>query len=90
MWNYIQTTIAEPPVPTLSTLQVLWQETPASVIIGELHGSTLLDDESRSNLNHLFLERAESKMVNLSKANFVEINNVCNGGNEIKAFLDNL
>ena len=37
-------------------------------------------DEVKSNINHLLVDRIESKVWNVSRVNFVEVNNVCDGG----------
>ena len=66
---------------TMFTAQVLWQETVASVIVGDLHGSSLIGDEFRSDLNAFVattIEKNEGSRWN--KVNIVEVNNVCHGG----------
>ena len=78
MWHYIGNTTASGPPDDgkMWTLQALWQETAASVAIGELHGSTLLDDEKRSNLNALINARIKGNYFNTSRLNLLELNNV--------------
>ena len=85
MWSYVDNTTASgPPIDgRMWTLQTLWEETAASVAIGELHGSTLLDDEKRSSLNALVTARIKSGDIDASRINFIEVNNVCDGGNEL-------
>ena len=61
-----------------------------SVVIGELHGSSLLSDETRSTLNALVTARIQSGAVDASSMNFVEINNVCDGGKELHDILKSL
>ena len=92
MWQYLNNvSLAGPPSDgKLYTAQALWQETTDTVIVGELHGSTLLEDESRSQLNALLAERITSGVWNVSRANMVEINNVCDGGLGLKRVLDAL
>ena len=82
----IVATLTEPGPPAdgqLYTVQALWEETTNSVIVGELHGSTLLDDEKSSKLNTLLAERIKGGQFNISRINIVEVNNVCDGGEEL-------
>ena len=53
MNTYLNTTAASAPPATggLWMMQGIWQESAETVAIGEVHGSTLLEDESRSQLN---------------------------------------
>jgi hypothetical protein len=77
---------AGPPVDgSLYTSQCIWQETPDSVVVGELHGSSLLLDEARSGLNALLAQwitggGGARPEWNVSRIGLVEVNNVCNGG----------
>jgi len=68
-------------------VQALWEESTDSVVVGELHGSTLLDDERRSGLNGLLAERVTSGVWDVSRINMVEVNNVCDGGNALLSAL---
>ena len=61
-----------------------------SVVIGELHGSSLLSDETRSTLNALVTAKIQSGEINATRMNFVEINNVCDGGKELQSILQSL
>lgn len=92
MWSYIdKTTVSGPPSDgRLWTTQCLWQETADSVVIGELHGSSLLSDEKRSTLNALVTARIQSGEINATRINFVEVNNVCDGGKELQSILQSL
>ena len=67
--------------------QALWQETDASVAIGVLHGSSLLEDERRSGLNAQLSERVADGSFDAKRANLVEVNNVCDGGAALLAAL---
>ena len=58
-----------------------------SVAVGELHGSTLLDDESRSGLNMMVTDLISKKEIDTSRLNMIEVNNVCNNGLELLAAL---
>ena len=89
MWKYVDGVVAGgPPADGQPyTVQCLWEETTNSVVVGELHGSTLLDDESRSGLNALVTARIRSGQIDTSRLNLVEVNNVCDGGLELLAAL---
>ena len=89
MWSYIDGVVADgPPADgSLYSVQCIWQETTNSVIVGELHGSTLLDDEKSSQLNALLASRIKSGQFNISRINLVEVNNVCDGGPALLAAL---
>ena len=92
MWSYIgNATKGGPPTDgRMWTVQALWQETAASVAIGELHGSTLVDDEKRSTLNELVNARIKSGAIDVSRLNMLEMNNVCDYGPTIWATLQSL
>jgi hypothetical protein len=62
---------------SLSLSLSLW----AGVIVGTLHGSSLLLDESRSQLNKLVTAKVKANAW--EHVSFVEINNVCDGGLEL-------
>ena len=68
---------------TLFTVQALWQETVDSVIVSGLHDSSLLLDESKSQINHILTEKIINKEFDVTNVNAVEINNVCDGGIEL-------
>lgn len=90
MQAYIKKTVAAGPPADgqLYTTQCIWQESAASVTVGELHGSSLLADESRSGLNALVRGMvADGSIGNTSKINFLEVNNVCDGGPQLLATL---
>lgn len=57
------------------------------VAIGELHNSSLLLDEVKSNLNGLLLDAVKQK--SFKHLNFVEVNNVCDNGRELLEALRN-
>ena len=89
MWNYLDNvSAAGPPADgRLYSHQALWQETDASVVIGVLHGSSLLEDERRSGLNALLSQRVADGSFDARRANLVEVNNVCDGGAALLAAL---
>ena len=89
MFQYIDnvTRRGPPSNRSLSTVQALWEEDAASVAIGTLHLSSLLEDESRSQLNNILAQRIKSGQWNVSQVGIIEINNICDGGLELlKAF----
>jgi hypothetical protein len=57
----------------LYTVQALWEESPASVEIGTVHGSSLLEDEARSALNSLLAGRIRAKEMDVSRAGLMEV-----------------
>lgn len=66
-------------------IQALWEESVASVVIGELHLSSLIEDEAKSKLNALTASYVNAdRFPNL---NYIEVNNVCDGGPELLAAL---
>lgn len=67
------------------SMQALWQESADSVVIGTLHGSSLLKDEERSQLNSQIT--AAVKSGRFPNINLLEVNNVCDGGSELLAAL---
>jgi len=82
MWTYLNgvSVIGPPASGELYSHQALWQENGASIAIGVLHLSSLLEDERRSQLNLQLVSRIVSGAWNVSRANLVEVNNVCDGG----------
>ena len=82
MWEYIHNITEAGPSPAhrLDTVQCLWEESPASIAIGTLHLSSLLKDESKSQLNALLTQRIRGGAWNVSGVGIIEVNNVCDGG----------
>ena len=81
LWNYAAKVVASgPQAGLLYTLQMIWQESDESVVIGELHGSSLLKDEEWSKINQQVAARLTNGQIDSSRLNFVEINNVCDHG----------
>ena len=82
MWEYIDNITKAGPSPShqLATVQCLWEESPASIAIGTLHGSSLLKDESKSQLNALLTQRIHNGVWNVSSVGIIEVNNICDGG----------
>jgi hypothetical protein len=69
----------------LYQMQALWQESDQSVVLGELHLSSLLRDERRSRLNEQLVAAVKAKRW--ANINFLEVNNVCDVGLELFAAL---
>ena len=81
MLNYINMTLSSGSTKnTMFAVQVLWQETPASIIVSGLHKSNIILDETRSELNHIIATKIMNGEINISRINLLEINNVCDGG----------
>ncbi|KAL1503614.1 hypothetical protein AB1Y20_012091 [Prymnesium parvum] len=89
MWSYLSdVSKAGPPADgLLYSHQALWQETDASVAVGVALFSSLLDDEKRSTLNSLLEQRVTQKKWDVTRANLIEVNNVCDGGTALLAAL---
>ena len=87
MYQYIAnvTELGPDPARRMGTVQALWEEDAASVAIGTLHGSSLLKDEVKSQLNSILTQRIKSGEWNVSQVGIIEINNVCDGGVELLA-----
>jgi len=62
-------------------MQGLWQESGASVVIGARRNSSLLLDESRSNLNGKLVDAV--RQGRWSSIGLLEVNNVCDHGNAL-------
>jgi len=85
MFEYLDNTSSSFSTPSSAALngqlwqmQALWQESSASVVLGTLARSSLIDDEARSSLNMKIAEAVSQgrwKYINL-----LEVNNVCDGG----------
>lgn len=87
MYNYINK-VLEAGAPwdgLLYTVQALWQETTSSVVVGELHFSSLLGDEKASGLNQLLAQRIKAGAMDVSGLGMLEVNNVCDSGLELLA-----
>eukprot|EP01059_Diplonema_ambulator_P025804 TRINITY_DN42900_c0_g1_i1.p1 TRINITY_DN42900_c0_g1~~TRINITY_DN42900_c0_g1_i1.p1 ORF type:complete len:322 (+),score=121.43 TRINITY_DN42900_c0_g1_i1:63-968(+) len=86
MWAYMNRTAAmEFPAEEVSQLQALWQEDVESIVIGTTLLSSLVKDEERSQINSEVLSRL--RMGWWKNINFLELNNVCDKGPEIRAEL---
>jgi hypothetical protein len=67
--------------------QLHWQSTAESIAMGELHLSSVLKDESKAGVNRWILQQLQEKNDLLDKMNFIELNNVCDYGNELHEFI---
>ena len=81
------TTAADPTAtsPNLWMAQAHWQSTTASVVLGTLHNSSLLLDESRGGVN-IWVEKSIRSGL-FKYLNILELDNVCDNGNNILAAL---
>ena len=82
MYEYIANVTKRGPdsARSLSTVQALWEEDSASVAIGTLHGSSLLKDEIKSELNSILTQRIKDGIWNVSQVGIIEVNNICDSG----------
>jgi hypothetical protein len=82
MWDYLDSVTAAgyPANGDLYTYQALWEEDASTVIFGDLHASSLILDESRSQLNSLVMAAVKSGRLPIATLSMVELNNVCDGG----------
>ena len=74
-----------PPATALSEAQAIWQESDASVVMGVLRRSSLLNDERTSGLNAEIARRV--RLGEWPKLGLVLLNNVCDDGPEVAAAL---
>jgi hypothetical protein len=87
----LNTSSADPTIETPDYLwmnQAHWQSSTESVSRGTLHNSSVVLDESRSTMNHRIAQEILSHR--LKYLNFLELDNVCDNGMEIKAALDSV
>ena len=71
------TTAGKTSAPLWQT-QALWQETTASVVIGTLNLSSLLEDEEKSKINSILAGNIKGGLY--KNVNLFEVNNACDGG----------
>eukprot|EP00929_Paragymnodinium_shiwhaense_P104693 TRINITY_DN6931_c0_g2_i1.p1 TRINITY_DN6931_c0_g2~~TRINITY_DN6931_c0_g2_i1.p1 ORF type:complete len:346 (-),score=56.42 TRINITY_DN6931_c0_g2_i1:456-1493(-) len=85
MWQYLDNTstagIPRRGRKPLWAMQALWQESASTIVIGELHLSSLLKDEQKSGLNRAVASAIRSGRF--PHINLLEVNNVCDGGPEL-------
>ena len=63
--------------------QLHWQSSTESVPLGLLHGSSVVEDESRSGMNAWVAQRVALGKAYFNLLNLVELDNVCDGGLEV-------
>ena len=81
MYDYINKTLTNMTNPVqMFTVQCIWQETVDSIIVSGLHGSSLLLDETKSQINLLIAKKIMNNEFDVSHVNVLEINNVCDNG----------
>ena len=89
MYSYLDAVMSAGPSGTslpLYQAQAIWQETVESIAVGELHLSSLLEDEVESGFN--LAVAASVREGRWRHVNQIEVNNVCDGGGELKEALD--
>ena len=86
-WGYMDKTSAVAPSPSgqLAMLQAHWQEGVEDIATGVLTGKSLLLDESDCKQNARVLQ--ELKNGRFPHVNLLELNNVCDGGDELRQWL---
>jgi len=67
-------------------IQAHWQNNEDSVAIATLHGSSILDDTSKSGITEKFLSRMKT-MFSSVPSNFVEFDNICRGQSKTSSSL---
>lgn len=63
--------------------QLHWQSSTESVPLGLLHGSSVVEDESRSQMNTWVAQKVALGKSYFNSLNLIELDNVCDGGLEI-------
>ena len=82
MLRYLDRVASMPLSPgSFTQSQALWQESVESVVIGTLRNSSLLLDEQNSRLNQLIRQQVLARRW--PHMNLLEVNNVCDGGQEL-------
>ena len=86
--KYFENTLgqSERPSTLLTMLQAHWQYGVESILIGTLHHSSIIRDSYSSGINHLLAQL----IANYSGCglNIVEMDNVCDNGNKVRALLN--
>jgi len=77
-WEYMNRTYEKDYTNKLWMIQAHWQYDGTSVVVGTLHGSSILDDTLKSEITEKFRSRVET-MYSSVKHNFVELDNICRG-----------
>lgn len=68
-------------------LQAHWQSTATSISLGDLHRSSVLKDESKAEVNKWLAKTLKAKALPYEKLSLIELDHVCDGGNDVLAAL---
>jgi len=71
----------------LWVMQAHWQSSAVSVPLGDLHRSSVLKDENKAQVNAWLAQALRDKAFPFKTLNLVELDNVCDGGLEVLAAL---
>ena len=74
-------------VDNLWMLQSHWQSDAVSIPLGDLHRSSVLLDESRAGVNKWLAGKIRARALPFETLSIVELDNVCDGGNDVLAAL---
>lgn len=90
-WNhltsYLNNTAASASTDALWMLQAHWQSDTASIPLGDLHRGSVLEDESKAGVNAWLAATLRARALPYENLNIIEVDNVCDGGNDILAAL---
>jgi len=75
------------PADNLWMLQAHWQSTAVSVPLGDLHRSSVLQDERRAGVNLWLAQMLRARALPYKTLSLVELDNVCDNGLEVLAAL---
>eukprot|EP00405_Crypthecodinium_cohnii_P026012 CAMPEP_0206488706 /NCGR_PEP_ID=MMETSP0324_2-20121206/42618_1 /ASSEMBLY_ACC=CAM_ASM_000836 /TAXON_ID=2866 /ORGANISM="Crypthecodinium cohnii, Strain Seligo" /LENGTH=332 /DNA_ID=CAMNT_0053967873 /DNA_START=20 /DNA_END=1018 /DNA_ORIENTATION=- len=81
-WTYMSKTVSSMPSDgRLWMAQAHWQYDAKSIAQGTLHGSCILEDESKAKVHDKLIEKINAGTY--PHMNILEVNNICDGGNEL-------
>jgi hypothetical protein len=90
-WNnfaaYLNRTAASMSTDALWMLQAHWQSDAVSIPLGDLHRSSVLEDESKAGVNAWLASTLRSRALPFESLNIIELDNVCDGGVGVLAAL---
>eukprot|EP00301_Raphidiophrys_heterophryoidea_P025758 c8716_g1_i1.p1 GENE.c8716_g1_i1~~c8716_g1_i1.p1 ORF type:complete len:363 (-),score=107.27 c8716_g1_i1:238-1326(-) len=86
LWRYTNSTSSNPPPQSFWMTQVHWQYSTTSIALGQLHFSSILDDEMQSSVNSQFVSLFHQGWFG-PYFNFVELDYVCDHGLDVQSAL---
>ena len=89
LWAYMNRTSGRGPESKLWMTQAHWQSSASSVVAGTLHGSSVLLDVQRSQVNQRTAEKLLKSSDFCPSINLLEVDDICNGGSALRAALKN-